>query len=47
MELNDSEKVALLGDFEIDFEYIVAEYIKNFNRFIIFNKENPTLNLFF
>lgn len=33
MELNNSEKAALLGKFKIDFKYTEADYLENFNCF--------------
>lgn len=47
MELNNSEKAALLGNFKIDFKYAEADYLKNFNCFIVFNEERHSDNTSF
>lgn len=47
MELNNSEKVALLRNFKIDFEYDEVDYLENFNCFIVFNKERHSDNTIF
>ena len=37
VELNNSEKAALLGNFKIDFKYTETDYLENFNYFNYFN----------
>ena len=44
MELNNREKLALLNNFEIDFEYGEVTLLDNFDYFLIFNKERFSRN---
>ena len=47
MQLNTSQKIELLSNFDIDFEYGSITYLENIKYYVVFNKEMRSENTSF